>query len=152
MSVSTSIRKNAKPILQFSVYAENKVGRLNDIIGLLTHANLHILAMTVNDTTDSAIIRIVADYHEEASGTLRKANCTFNEVEVLAVEVNQLADIHKVTCALVQAEVNLHYIYPFHGRPSGSTAFAMRLEDSDIATSVLESCGITVLTRDDLTR
>ncbi|MGB0370302.1 MAG: acetolactate synthase [Opitutales bacterium] len=154
MSVSTNTRKDSSlgPILQFSVYADNKVGKLNDLIGAITHADLHILAMTVLDTTDSAIIRIVVDYHREAREILRKSNFTFNEVEVVAVEVNQLADIHKVTCALLQAEVNLHYIYPFLGRPSGSTAFVMRLEDSDVGTEVLQSCGIRVLTRGDLTR
>ena len=154
MSTSTSITREStqNTILQFSVYAENKVGRLNDLIGSLTHANLHILAMTVLDTTDSSIIRLVVDYHEDAREILRKSKLGFNEVDVVAVEVNMLSDIHKVTCALVQAEVNLHYIYPFLGRPNGSTAFVMRLEDSDIATEVLKSCGIRVLGRNDLTR
>ncbi|MEM9026022.1 MAG: acetolactate synthase [Verrucomicrobiota bacterium] len=154
MAISTSIRKDStqNQILQFSVYADNKVGRLNDLIGALTHANLHILAMTVLDTTDSSIIRLIADYHEDARQILKDHKFTFNEVEMVAVEVNMLSDIHKVTCALVQAEVNLHYIYPFLARPSGSTAFAMRLEDSDIATSVLQSCGIRILSRSDLAR
>ena len=154
MSVSTNIRKQASqgPIRQFSVYADNKVGKLNDLIGVITHADLHILAMTVLDTTDSAIIRMVVDYHADAREILKDSGFTFNEVEVVAVEVNQLSDIHKVTCALLQAEVNLHYIYPFLGRPNGSTAFVMRLEDSDVGTSVLESCGIRVLSRSDLTR
>lgn len=138
--------------MQFSVYADNKVGRLNDLIGALTHAELHVLAMTVIDTTDSAIIRLVVDYHSEARDILRNAKFSFNEVEVVAVEVNKLADIHRVTCALVQAEVNLHYIYPFLARPNGSTAFVMRIEDTDIGVSVLKACGITILTRNDLTR
>ena len=152
MGIFTEREGWQEPIIQFSVYADNKVGRLNELIGALTHRELHILAFTVIDTTDSAIIRMVCDYHSEARDILKQKGFAFNEVEVFAVEVSQLSDVHKVTCALVQAEVNVHYIYPFIGRANGSSAFVLRMEDNDIATSILKTSGIKVLSRNDLTR
>ena len=58
---------------------------------------------------------------------------------MIAVELNSEADIVRVTSALVQAEINIHYIYPFVSRPNSRSALAISLEDNDLASETLRS-------------
>ena len=57
------------PVTQFSIHADNKVGRLNEIIRLLSIHKVHVAALSILDTTDSAIVRLIVDYPEEAQKT-----------------------------------------------------------------------------------
>jgi len=139
-------------IIQFSIFADNKVGRLNDILGLLAERDLHALALATLDTTDSTIIRVIVDYPEIAREVLHAHNYNFNEVEVVAVEIPGVEHLYRVTCALVQAEINIHYIYPFLLRPHNKSALAIRIEDEDLAKDTLTRNQIKVLTHSDLAR
>ena len=94
-----------RPVIQFSIHADNKVGRLNQIIGLFSVHEVHIMALSILDTTDSSIIRIIVDYPEEAQKLLIEHQFSFVQSELLAVELASEADIKKVTSALVQAEI-----------------------------------------------
>jgi len=139
-------------VKQFSVFAENKVGRLNDLLSLLAGKDVHVLAVCLVDTTDCTIIRIVVDYPEVAAPLLTEHGFSHNLVDVLAVEIPTEAQLKLVTCALVQAEINIHYIYPFLMRPRGKTGLVLSLEDPDLATEVLKRNQVTVLSQTDLAR
>ena len=65
MAAQTSIRP-VDPVKQFSVFTENRVGRLYDLVGLLRENNVHVIAITVLDTTDSAILRLIVDDPDKA--------------------------------------------------------------------------------------
>ena len=60
MAAQTHTSRN-DPVKQFSVFAENRVGRLHDLTTLLKRGNVHVMAITVLDTTDSAIVRLIVD-------------------------------------------------------------------------------------------
>jgi len=107
-----------QPVIQFSIHADNKVGRLNEIIGLLSVHEVHVVALSILDTTDSSIIRLIVDYPEEAQKLLIEHQFSYVQSELIAVELASEAEIKTVTCALVQAEINIHYIYPFLVRPN----------------------------------
>jgi hypothetical protein len=139
-------------VKQFSVFAENKVGRLNDIVALLAGKDVHVLALCLVDTTDSTIIRLVLDYPEVAAPLLTAQGFAYSITKVLAVEIDTEAKLKFVTCALVQAEINIHYLYPFLMRPNGRTGLILHLEDPDLASDVLKRNQITVLSQADLAR
>jgi hypothetical protein len=139
-------------VKQFSVFAENKVGRLHDVVALLASKDVHVLALCLVDTTDSTIIRLVVDYPEVAAPLLAGHGFAHSLAEVLAIEIETEARLQNVTSALMQAEINIHYIYPFVMRPNGKTGLVLRLEDPDLATDVLKRNKITVLTQTDLAR
>jgi len=139
-------------VKQFSVFAENKVGRLHDVISLLAGKDVHVLALCLVDTTDSTIIRLVVDYPELAAPLLTEHGFSHSIAEVLAVEIETEAKLRNVTSALVQAEINIHYIYPFLMRPHNKTGLVLRLEDAELAAEVLKRNQITVLTQNDLAR
>jgi hypothetical protein len=139
-------------VKQFSVFAENKVGRLNDLLTLLASKDVHVLALCLVDTTDSTIIRIVVDYPEVAAPLLTSNGFAYSLVHVLGVEIATEEQLKLVTCALVQAEINIHYIYPFLMRPNGRTGLVLHPEDPDLATDVLKRNQVKVLTQADLAR
>jgi len=139
-------------VRQFSVFAENKVGRLHDVVSLLAGKDVHVLALCLVDTTDSTIIRLVVDYPEIAAPLLTGHGFAHSLVEVLAIEIDTEARLSAVTSSLVQAEINIHYLYPFLMRPNGKTGIVLRLEDPELATEVLKRNQVTVLTQNDLAR
>lgn len=141
-----------RPVIQFSIHADNKVGRLNEIIGLLSVHEVHIMALSVLDTTDSSVIRIIVDYPEEAQKLLIEHRFSYVQSELIAVEVVSEADIKKITNALVQAEINIHYTYPFISRPNNRSALAIRLEDNELAAETLQRHQLKVIGQNDIAR
>lgn len=153
MNYNTQQKKGPfTPVRQFSIYAENKVGRLNEVIKILSANQIHIMALSSVDSTDSTIIRIIVDYFEQAIALLEENNLPFNTVEVIAVEINTEESLKRVTDCLVEAEINIHYIYPFLMRPYGKSGLILRLEDNDLATDVLRQHQVNVLSQEDIAR
>ena len=141
-----------RPVIQLSIHVDNKVGRLNEIVGLLKAHDVHIIAISILDTTDSSLIRVIVDYPEEAQHILDSNKFSYVSTEMVAVELNSEAAIAKVTFALVQAEINIHYIYPFVIRPNSRSALAISLEDNDLASETLRRHQIMVLSQNDIAR
>lgn len=140
------------PICQFSIFMENKVGRLADIFRLLADEHIHVLALTTLDTTDSAITRVVVDDPDRARELLNENRISFSESEILAVEIAGEHDINRVLAALLETEINVHYIYAFVSRPMGKSALAMSIEDMDLAVHILNTRNLKVLCRSDISR
>ncbi len=141
-----------EPVLQFSIYADNKVGRLNEIIRLLSGSEINIMALSILDTTDSSIIRIIVDYPEMAKKLLKEDAFSFVMSELVAVELKSTTEIKKVTNALVQAEINIHYIYPFIFRPNNYSALALSLEDNELAADTLTRHQLKLIGQNDISR
>lgn len=152
MGTETRNQPDLGAIRQFSIFVENKVGRLNELVQSLAAADVHIVALCLVDTTDSAIIRIVVDYPEQAEQVLREHNFAHDHVSVMAIELQSEAQLKDVTFSLLQAEINIHYVYPFLCRPNGRYGLVVRTEAQELAASVLQRHGITVLGRDDIAR
>lgn len=144
--------RESELVKQFSVFTENKVGRLLEVIKLFGDRAIHVVALTVLDTTDSSILRLVVDDPDGAARLLREQGLVFVETELLVVEMNAATDLHKILAALLQAEINIHYIYAFVVRPAGKSALAMHLEDAEIGAQVLTRQGLKVLTQNDISR
>jgi hypothetical protein len=150
MSVSTSIA--ADPVKQFSVFAENRVGRLHELAVVLKSNNVHIIALTVLDTTDSAIVRLVVDDPDKARELMINNDFPFCESDVLAVEIADEGDFQPVLAALLEAEINIHYVYTFIKRPGDRSALALNVEDADVAAQAIDKRGFRVLTQRDISR
>ena len=140
------------PVKQFSVFAENRVGRLHDLTALLKEHNVHIMAITVLDTTDSAIVRVILDDPDRARELMVNNDFPYSEGEVLAVEITAESDLKGVLAALFEAEINIHYVYSFIKRPEGRSALAINTEDVDVAAQALAQRGYRVLTQRDISR
>jgi hypothetical protein len=151
MAAEISMTPN-DPVKQFSVFAENRLGRLYDLTALLKDNNVHIMGLTVLDTTDSAIVRVIVDDPDRARELMINNDFPYVECDVLAVEVTDESELKGVLAALFEAEINLHYIYSFIKRPEGRCALAINVEDGDVAAQALAKRGYRVLTQRDISR
>ena len=140
------------PVKQFSVFTENRVGRLHELTTLFRAGDVHIIAITVLDTTDSAIVRLIVDDPDKARELMINNDFPYTESSVLAVEIEDESDLKGVLGALVEAEINIHYIYSFIKRPGGRTALAINVEDSEVAAQSLGQRGFKVVTQADISR
>ena len=140
------------PVKQFSVFAENRVGRLHDLSALFKEHNVHIMAITVLDTTDSAIMRVIVDDPDKARELMVNNDFPYTETEVLAVDIGDESKLKSVLGAIFEAEINVHYVYSFIKRPEGGAALILSIEDSDVASQALNRCGFKVLCQRDISR
>jgi hypothetical protein len=140
------------PVKQFSVFTENRVGRLHDLVALLKAHNVHIMALTVLDTTDCAIDRLIVDDPDRARELMVNNDFPYSECNVLAVEISDESELQGVLAALLEAEINIHYIYSFIKRPEGKSALAINTEDIEVAGQALSQRGFRVLTQSEISR
>ncbi len=140
------------PVKQFSVFTENRVGRLSDLTSLFKANDVHIVALTVLDFTDTTVLRLVVDDNDRARELMVNNDFPYTECEVLAVEINDEADLREVLAALLEAEINIHYVYSFIKRPEGRSALVLNLEDPDVAAQSLAHHRFRVLTQSDISR
>lgn len=141
-----------EPVHQFSLFVANKLGRLHDLCTLLQSNQVHILALTVLDTTDSAILRLVVDDPDRARGLLAEHGFPFTETRILVIEVDVETRLRATLAALLEAEININYMYAFLALPAGRPLLALNLEDYDIASEALRRHQIRVLNQADLSR
>lgn len=140
------------PVKQFSVFTENRVGRLHELTALFKQSNVHVIALTVLDTTDSAIVRMVVDDPDKARELMINNDFPYTESNVLVVEITDESELKGILCALLEAEINVHYVYSFIKRPMGKSAIVINAEDSDVAAQSLGNRGFKVLTQADISR
>jgi hypothetical protein len=140
-------------VRQFSVFLENKVGRLLDLTRTLGEANVHICGLSVIDTADASVVRMVVDDPERCREALRQAGITAGESNLVVVELPQGPEnLDRVLRALFAAEVNIQYTYSMMVRPRGRALLALHCEDGEFARDVLVKAGYTVLTQKDISR
>lgn len=140
------------PVKQFSVFAENRVGRLYDLTAVFQSHNVHIVALTVLDTTDSAIMRLVVDDPDQARELMINNDFPFTETSVLAAEIKGEHQIRSVLGCLLEAEINIHYVYSFLIRPMDNSGLIINAEDHDVTAQALNNSGFRVLTQADISR
>ena len=123
-----------------------------DLSVLLAKNNVHIMAMTTLDTTDCAIDRLIVDDPDSARELMTAKKFAFTECDVIAVEITNESQLKEVLKVLLTVEINIHYLYAFLMRPEGKSALALNVEDTDLATSALNTRGFKVLTQRDISR
>jgi len=143
---------SSDPVKQFSVFTENRVGRLFDLIALLTAHDVHLIAVNVLDTTDSAIVRMIVDDPDRTRELLVNNDFPYAEADILAAEIPAEGTLKQVLAALLEVEINIHYVYAFAKRPEGRSAFVFHVEDPEIGAQALAQRGFKVLTQQDISR
>jgi len=151
MATQTSIARRSDPVIQFSVFTPNRLGRLHDLIGLLGTEGVHVLALMVLDTTDSAIIRVVVDDPDKARELLHKEEFPFTESKLVVVEVTS-TQLNKLMAALLEAELNINYLYSFIPHPEGKTIVGLSIEDNELAEQALRRHQFKTLRQNDISR
>lgn len=152
MSVKSIPSRGGDAVVQFSVFTPNRVGRLHDVVKLLASHDVHVLALTVLDTTDSAIVRLVTDNPDHARDLLQEQGFAFTESTIVAVELGSATDLPRLMAALFGAELNIHYMYSFIPSPGGKSILGLSMDDNDLAEQVLKRHQFAVLKQSDVSR
>jgi hypothetical protein len=149
----TTSSRDGPVVQQFSVFLANKVGAMLDLVKLLNAHEYHIIAMSVSESTDSAIARLVVSDPAGVEKLLRQNNIAFGTCHVVVVEMLEVAsELSKLFAALFMAEVNVHFTYPLLMRPRGNAALAVHVDDNDCAISVLSGAGFHLLDQSEISR
>lgn len=136
---------------QLSVFLENKPGRLSAPCKALAEAGINILTLSLADTQQFGILRIIVRDWQKAKAVLEKAGNVVNVTEVIAVEVaDRPGGLGDVLQVIEKAGVNLEYMYAFTFRSEDKAILVFRFEDPDAAARLLESSGINVLADSEL--
>jgi hypothetical protein len=138
-------------VRQFNVFLENRLGALLDVVRRFETTDIHIVSLTVVDSADCAIIRLVLSDPERAYEIIQQAKMPFTESDLLVVELpDGPKPLLQICKALLSAEVNIHYAYPLLVGPSGASALALYVEDHETAAQTLEKHGFVLYTENDL--
>ncbi len=136
---------------QISVFVENKTGRLASVMKVLTDNNIDIRAMTIADTTDFGIVRLVVRDADNALKLLKANDCTANLTKVVAFSVpDQPGGMFSVIDAFESAGINIEYCYSLVTNKEGRASVAVRVDNNDKAIEVLNAKGISLISEDDL--
>jgi len=138
-------------ITQISVFLENRKGRLYEVCSLLGKNKINIRALTIAETPEFGILRIVVDKPQEAIKILKNNGFTANLTDIVAVEVEDkpsgLAGILKILSA---GDINVEYMYGFLEKSSDKALLVFRFEDPDKAIKILHKNKIRVVNKDDI--
>lgn len=133
-------------VTQISIFIENKSGRLAEVSRVLGEKNVNIRALSLADTSDFGILRLIVDNTDLAKETLKECGFTVSKTEVVAVEVPDCpGGLSSILQVLDAANVNVEYMYAFVERSAGNAVIIFRFDDVDQAIEVLQANGITVL-------
>src|SRR5262245_33623297 len=152
MPTRISWGRHAGAVIQFSIFTPNRLGRLRELVNLFTSNGVHVLALTVLDTTDSAIIRTVLDDPDKARDLLRGHDFPFTESDLVVVEITSPDELSRLMAALLEAELNINYLYSFIPHPQGKSIVGLSMEDNEMAEQVLKRHQFPVLKQSDISR
>jgi hypothetical protein len=152
MAVAIARQPRSDPVIQFTVFIPNRIGRLHEVVRRLSERAVHILALTVLDTTDSTILRLIVDDPDAARALLEEHAFAFTETVVVVVEMQGERQLRDVLAALLEAELNIHYTYPFLTRPGGKSALVLNVEHPEVAVESLRRNLFPVLYQGDISR
>ena len=138
-------------VRQLSIFLENRAGRLAEVVRLLGEAGVNIRALSLADTSDFGILRLIVNRTDAALKVLRDSGHTVSITDVVAVEVpDSPGGLASVLEPLRASGVNVEYMYAFVEKATDKAVVIFRFEDADAALSVLAKSGISVLAADKL--
>ncbi|MGE4618636.1 MAG: hypothetical protein AAEJ04_02365 [Planctomycetota bacterium] len=138
-------------VRQLSLFLDNRVGKLREILRYLTTEDILVHAITVVDSADHAIVRLIVDRVGTAHQVLVEHGVPTSTNPILAVEVpNERAGLRMICRALIHAEINIHYAYPMLTRPHGFGVFIVHVDENNTARELLIDDGFKLLDESDL--
>jgi hypothetical protein len=151
IDVSTARGRDWPSVRQFNVFVANRVGALVNVFRVFENTDVRVLSISIVDTADCAIIRMVLNDPERAIEIFERAGLMYTESDLLVVQLpDGKQPLLQICKALLSGEVNLHYAYPLLVGPHGVASLALFVENHELAVQTLTGMGFTVFTENDL--
>ncbi len=143
--------RNYPTIRQFTVFLENRVGQLLEVVRRFEGSKVRIVAFSISDATECAFVRFLLSHPEQGREILERAGLAMIETDLIGVELPEGPQpLLKVCTALLQAEVNIVQAYPLIVRPHGCPAVALMVDNIEMAQETLGEKGFVMVTEGDL--
>jgi hypothetical protein len=138
-------------VRQFNVFLENRLGKLLEVVRQFETSDNRIVSLTVVDSADCAIIRLVVSDPERALEVFQRAGLPVTESDLLVVKLpDGPQPLLQICKALLVAEINIHYAYTLLVGPREGAALALHVEDHEAAVTTLTRQGFVIYTEEDL--
>jgi hypothetical protein len=133
-------------IKQISIFMENTTGRLADVADLLAQAGINLRAISIADTTDFGILRMVADQPDEAVRLLKEAGFTARETDVIGVEVpDHPGELARIMALFRDEGVSIEYLYASLEHKEDKAVIVLKVDDIDAGLAMLEKHGFSTI-------
>jgi hypothetical protein len=131
---------------QISIFIENKSGRLAEITRILGNADINIRALSLADTTDFGILRMIVNNVEDAKAVLKEKGFTVSKTEVVAIEVpDRPGGLAAILQTLDREQINVEYMYAFVERCGDNAVMIFRFDETEKAIEVLKKGNFNIL-------
>ena len=138
-------------VQQISIFLENRVGRLQEVTQVLAHNDINIRALSLADTSDFGILRLIVNKPDEAVRILRENGFTVRENEVIAVEVDDRpGGLARILELFTGAGISVEYMYAFVERKTDHAVMIFRVESVPRAIKTLQDAGVSLLSNEEV--
>lgn len=136
---------------QLTIFVENKKGSLVNITKTLANNNVNMRALSIADTEDFGILRLIVDNNDIATKALQDAGYLIKMTDVVGVKIgDQPGKLSKALEVLDEADINMEYLYAFMARTEKHAYVVLRVADNDLAEKALETAGFHMITDADI--
>ena len=151
--MATDTHQSNSAVRQFSIMLQNEAGALQSLLSLLKGAGVELLGISVKDSSDVTVVRIVVSDPETTEQTFLERGIPFNTRQMLVVAFRDpSSEILKCLNAFNNAETNIDFGYALLPHPEGKSLLAFHIDDVDFGKHILQKAGFTVMEQDDLSR
>jgi hypothetical protein len=138
---------------QISVFLENKAGRLAEVTKVLGEGAINIRALSLADTTDFGILRLIVDQYDKAREILKQHGFTVGKTEVVAIEVpDRPGGLAWVLQILSDSDVNVEYMYAFVQHSGKNAVIIFRFDNLERAIELLQQQGVRIYSGEEVYR
>lgn len=148
--LATARGRSYPAIRQFTVFLENRVGQLLEVIRRFEGSKVRIVALSITNAAECAFVRFLLSHPEEGREILERAGLALIESDLIGVELAPGKPLVKVCTALLQAEVNIIQAYPLLVRPHGNPAVALMVDNIDMGMDTLAAKDFVMISEADL--
>lgn len=149
--VSTMRGRTYPSIRQFTVFLENRVGQLMEVVRRFEGTRVRVVALSIVESAEAAIVRVVLSHPEQGREILERAGLAIIESDLIGIELPDASQpLIDVCTALLQAEINIHQTYPLLVQPHGRPVVAVQVDNVEMAMETLQRKGFVLVREEDL--
>ena len=135
-------------LIQLSVFIENKPGHLQNVLKILSEEKINIITLTIAESSDFGILRLIVNDPEKASSKLREHHITSSLTDVLAIEIDDNpGSLYKAIDTFTKRNLNIEYMYAFTEKRKGRAVMIFRFDDVESAKKAISEEKFTIVDR-----
>ncbi len=138
-------------VTQVSVFLENKPGHLQNVLKIISESDINIITLTIAETSDFGVLRMIVNKPEEAVKVLKENNITASTIDVLAIELDDKpGSLFNAIDAFSRNNLNIEYMYAFTEKRGDKAVMLFRFDDIEAAKKALVDEGYSIVNKIDI--